>query len=644
MPVALIGAGGIGKTSTVLTVLHDDRIKQRFGDSRWFIRCDEFPASRAHFLRRLSKVIGADIENPEDVATLRRHLSSKEMTIVLDNAESILDPQGTNAREIYAAVDELARFSNICLLITSRISTIPPDCETLEIPTLSMEAARDTFYRIYKHGGQPDPISGILEQLDFHPLSVTLLATVGQYNKWDTRRLIREWEKQRTGVLRVQHSGSLAATIELSLASPMFGELGPDARGLLGVVAFFPQGVNEENVGWLFPTISSAPSAFDTFCVLSLTYRSNGFITMLAPLRDHLRPKDPKSSPLLGTTKERYFSRLSVYIHPNEPGFEESRWITSEDVNVEHLLDVFTSVDVHSEEVWEACVEFIDHLYWHKPRLVILGPKIEALSDDHPSKPQCLQALSLLFGAIGNQLDYWRVLHHALDIWREQGDECQVADALRSLSNASRLMYLYDAGIEQAKEASEIFERLGDTAHQAECLIKLAYVLFDDQQLDAAEEAASRAIDILLEQGDQFLACDGHLILGDIYDSKDDTEKVIQHLEKAIEIASSLNLDDQLFWGHYSLAELFFKEGKFDDAHVRIERAKPHAINDPYNLGRAMNLQARFWYKRRMFEEAKSEALRAAEVYEKIGATHDLEICRRFLEKFDKLDLDGESF
>ena len=634
-PIALIGAGGIGKTSTVLTVLHDDRIKQQFGDNRWFIRCDQFPASRAHLLRRISEVIGAGIENPEDLTPLRRYLSSKEMIIVLDNVESILDQQGSGTQEIYAIVDELSQFSNICLCITSRISTIPPHCEALYIPTLSMEAARDTFYRIYKHSEQSEPINDILKQLDFHPLSITLLATVAQHNTWDANRLAREWERQRTGVLHTQHSRSLAATIELSLASPMFQGLGPNARGLLGVVAFFPQGVNENNIDWLFPTISDGPNMFDAFCILSLTYRSNGFITMLAPLRDHLCSKDPKSSPLLGTTKERYFSRLSVEIYPGKPGFEESRWITSEDVNVEHLLDVFTSIDADSKNVWDACGKFMIHLYMHKPRLIVLGQKIEALPDDHPSKPQCLGDLSWLFHSVGNRVECKRLLTHVIKLWRERGDDYQVAHRLSDLSEVGRLMNLYKEGIQQAKEASEIFERLGYTTNQTESLINLAWALYDDKQLDAAEEAASRAIDLLPGEGHQFQVCRGHRVLGNIFRSKGDIKKAIHHFEVALEIASTLNMVDQLYWAHFALSELFSEEGRLDDAHAHVERAKSHAVNDAYLMARASRVQAWLWDRQQKFEEAKSEALRALDVFEKLGALNDAEVTRQLLGHID---------
>jgi len=635
-PVALIGAGGIGKTSVALTVLHHDRIKRQFGDHRRFIRCDQFPASCAHFLRQLSKVTGAGIDNPEDLTPLRPFLSSKEMIIVLDNAESILDPQGADATEIYAVVEELNQFSNICICITSRISTIPPGCETLDIPTLSMEAARDTFHRIYKHGERSNLVDNVLEQLDFHPLSITLLATVAHQNKWGMDRLTREWEGRRTSVLQTEHNKSLAATIELSLTSPMFQELGPEARALLGVVAFFPQGVDENNLDWLFPTISNGANILDKFCILSLTYRNNGFATMLAPLRDYLSPKDPKSSPLLCTAKEHYFTRMSVKLDPDEPNFGETRWIASEDVNVEHLLDIFTSIDTNSDNAWEACAGFMNHLYWHKPRLTVLGPKIEGLPDDHPFKPVHLYNLSILFHSVGNHVEHKRLLTYTLKLDREQRDDSQTAQTLIRLSDANRLMGLHEEGIRLAKEALEIFERLGGAIEQALCLKDLAWVLWEDKQLDAAEETASRMISLIPEKGHQSLVYESHRILGNIYHFKGEREKAISHFEIALGIATSFEWHDRLFWVHHALAELFLDEDRSDDAHAHVKQAKSHTGNNVYCLGRAIEQQAMVWYKQYKLEEARSEALCAADVFEKFGAVWDLEGCRVLLQQIEE--------
>ena len=262
---------------------------------------------------------------------MRSSLSSKEMLIVLDNAESILDPKRANAKEIYSLVNELCQTKTISLCITSRITTVPPHCKRPKISTLSMEAACNIFYGIYSDDGRSSIIDNLLQRLDFHALSITLLATTASHNGWGYNRLAKEWDIQRAQVLQTDYNESLAATMELSLASPTFHSLGPKARDLLEVVAFFPQGIDEENLDWLFPTISNRKNVFDKFYVLSLTYRNNGFVTTLAPIRDYLGPWDPQSSPLLCATRDHYSSRLSLCVVPEASGFEEAEWIVLED-------------------------------------------------------------------------------------------------------------------------------------------------------------------------------------------------------------------------------------------------------------------------------------------------------------------------
>lgn len=76
------------------------------------------------------------------------------------------------------------------------------------------------------------------------------------------------------------------------------------------------------------------------------------------------------------------------------------------------------------------------------------------------------------------------------------------------------------------EEALAIYERLGDTMGEAECLTGLVRLLHDDKQLDAAD------------------------------------------FEMALEIATSIDCHTHVFGINYSLAQLSILEGRFDKANV----------------------------------------------------------------------------
>jgi len=115
--------------------------------------------------------------------------------------------------------------------------------------------------------------------------------------------------------------------------------------------------------------------------------------------------------------------------------------------------------------------------------------------------------------------------------------------------------------------------------------------LHHNNQLSAAEEAVSQALDLLSNKGEQFEVCQCYRLLGDICRSRGETEAAKNHFETALRIASSFGWHAQQFFILHSLAILFFDEGRFDDAQTHVERA----------------------------------------TYELLGAVQDLEACRRLL-------------
>ena len=66
-----------------MVILHDDRIKERFGDNRWFVCYGQFPASCTHFLYQLSKVVYPGNEDPQSLGPLWSFLSKNDPLVPL---------------------------------------------------------------------------------------------------------------------------------------------------------------------------------------------------------------------------------------------------------------------------------------------------------------------------------------------------------------------------------------------------------------------------------------------------------------------------------------------------------------------------------------------------------------------------------
>ena len=280
-------------------------------------------------------------------------------------------------------------------------------------------------------------------------------------------------------------------------------------------------------------------------------------------------------------------------------------------------------------------------------------------------------------------MEHKRLLTQTLKLERERENDHGVAQKLQCLANINWDMRLLDKGIQQAKEALEIYERLGDTVAQAGCLVDLARLLNSDKQYDAAEEATFCTISLILEESDGYLVCCSHHVLSKVYWSRGEREAAIYHQETALEIASASSWrdDDLLFLVHFSLAGAFVSEGRLDNTKAHLERAKLYAANNVRHLGYVMQARATFfrtmhmmggflsgtlgvedalrvaggrlkseaidmlkelwpklvreikkvgadqqgrvWYEQHSVEEIRSEALRAADIYKELGAAGD---------------------
>ncbi|KAJ7742807.1 P-loop containing nucleoside triphosphate hydrolase protein [Mycena metata] len=163
--IAILGAGGMGKTSLSKAVLHHHEIATKYHANRFFIACDG-SINKVE----LASVIGAHLglKPGKDLtkAVLRNLASAPPTLLILDNIETLWDPVESR-KETEEFLSLLTDIPTLALLITMRGAERPSKVQwtrpfLLPLQPLPREAAQKMFLDIADDNHSMEEVNQVL--------------------------------------------------------------------------------------------------------------------------------------------------------------------------------------------------------------------------------------------------------------------------------------------------------------------------------------------------------------------------------------------------------------------------------------------------------------------------------------------------
>lgn len=250
--IAILGPGGYGKTTLASAVLAHHRVRQRFGDARYFVACEPATTSR-DLLIELAKALGL-LEFGSEYSDapwshIKASLTQKECIICLDNFESPWDQTAEIRNSVEEVLSKITSLRRVTVLVTMRGTERPARTHWTQ-PTLAPLRTLDNHAAQVAWKHIANNYDGFAEQLiaavDYVPLAVNVLAHLAQASP--PALLWKEWKEKYTRLVQRGHShrlSSLEYSIQLSLSSKRMRD-NPSARELLGVLSVLPDGIHTE--------------------------------------------------------------------------------------------------------------------------------------------------------------------------------------------------------------------------------------------------------------------------------------------------------------------------------------------------------------------------------------------------------------
>ncbi|KZO91488.1 TPR-like protein [Calocera viscosa TUFC12733] len=643
--IALLGPGGIGKTTLAVALAHDPRVQAKYGRYILFLNCDGLPTPEI-ILRALAASLRLG-SSPNDVQRALNYLGSLGVPVllVLDSLECVWDTVHQESVEDY--LNQLSDMSHLSLLVTmrgtlrpSRVDWTLPVAEPLQ--PVDLHAARQIFVNISRRVEPTGDVDTLLELLDGLPLAITLMAFQAQI--LTAQELLRAYYKEKTRLLRRGRNRRLTSmdvSIEASLHSRTIQKL-PEAVPVLSIICLLPNGINRTRLENALPSLQKVTEIVDALQQVALVVEDPERLGVLAPVRAVILERYPPYGAYLQEIRH-YFMRLTEIT--DILGDEATESVM--EVLREHF-DNLISVLVHfwraypgSDEVeklfhatqrvaeWSCRTTYGDPT----PLLMAAHTRLDEMHR-HREAAICAQRLGKVLQLQIRYQDAVSMLEKAKAEFIVIGAPLGEAQCLHSLGSLLCIQLRYQESIPMFEEAQRAFETIKDSRGSAQCMQSIGDALrmqFRYGEAIPMLEKANAAFRAINERLGQAQCIQSHGDLLRMQSRYRDAVALLEEAKLAFEDIGELLGVAQCT---QSLGDVLRMQSRFEDSIVVLEKAKAvfETIGESLgvaqctrSIGDALCMQSRYddavpilWSAKGVFE-AIDERLGAAQCTQSLG-------------------------
>ncbi|KAJ7253210.1 hypothetical protein C8J57DRAFT_1722576 [Mycena rebaudengoi] len=307
--IAILGAGGMGKTSLATAALHNPQVEAKYSH-RYFVLCHSSPTC-TELAATIADHIG--LEKGSNMAKKIAHYftHAPPSLLVLDNLETPWEALSVRS-EVEEFLSILTDAPHLGLMVLStqvKSNRTRPFLAPLE--PLSNVAAQQTFIEVSDEGHDDASIKELLELTGNLPLAVSLIASVASAE--GCAKALSRWKLESTQMLSDGYDQRLSLDISIML-SYTSSRMTPGAQELLSILSMLPDGLANASLVQAKLPIPDILSCKATLIRTALAFvDQDQHLKVLIPIREHILHIHPPRNILKLKLREHFHQILDLW-------------------------------------------------------------------------------------------------------------------------------------------------------------------------------------------------------------------------------------------------------------------------------------------------------------------------------------------